>query len=97
MHNFEDQLSASARRLRKQSESNLHVPDAHTLPRRSRKQYWGWIATPAAAVIGLLIGLFIGRPATEANDFVIPVVAASDTSGHNILDDGTDYSLFVSL
>ena len=48
---FESQLSASARRIRKQSESNLTVP----------------------------------------------VVVAADNSGHSIVDDGTDYSLLVSL
>ena len=92
---FESQLSASARRMRKQSESNLSVPEAIAIPRQ-RTRYWGWIATPAAAAVGLLIGLFIHRPAERQDNFSVPVVVA-DNSGHSIVDDGTDYSLLVSL
>jgi len=92
---FESQLSASARRLRKQSESNLSVPETIVIPRQ-RNRYWGWIATPAAAAVGLLIGLFIHRPAERQDNFSVPVVVA-DNSGHSIVDDGTDYSLLVSL
>ena len=66
---FESQLSASARRMRKQSES----------------------------AVGLLIGLFIHRPAERQDNFTVPVVVASDNSGHSIVEDGTDYSLLVSL
>ena len=90
---FEDQLTASARRLREAQDANLHVTAS---PQSHRRQYWGWIATPAAAAVGLLIGLFIHRPAEPTNDFVVPVVAV-ETTGHSILDDGADYSLFVSL
>ena len=90
---FESQLSASARRIRKQSESNLSVPETIVIPQKNTR-YWGWIATPAAAV-GLLIGLFIHRPAEPSINYIVPVVA--DNSGHSIVDDGTDYSLLVSL
>ena len=112
---FEDQLTASARRLRGQSEKNLstpetlsvtRVPEAMPIPRK-RTRYWGWIATPAAAAVGLLIGLFFShftqtasfshRPAERQNNFAVPVVAATDHSGHSIADDGTDYSLLMSL
>ena len=87
---FESQLSASARRLRKQSEKNISTPATMVVPQKHTR-YWGWIATPAAAAVGLLIGLFIHRPAT------VPVVVATDNSGHSIIDDGTDYSLLISL
>ena len=93
---FESQLSASARHLRKQSESNLSVPEAIAIPRPNTR-YWGWIATPAAAAVGLLIGLFIHRPAERQDNFSVPVVVAADNSGHSIVEDGTDYSLLVSL
>ena len=93
---FESQLSASARRLRKQSESNLSIPETIVIPQK-RTRYWGWIATPAAAVVGLLIGLFIHRPAERQDKFSVPVVVASDNSVHSIVEDGTDYSLLVSL
>ena len=48
---FESQLSASARRMRKLSESNLSVPETIVIPQK-RTRYWGWIATPAAAAVG---------------------------------------------
>ena len=102
---FESQLSASARRLRRQSEKSLSTPETLSvtrapeampiLPKRTR--YWGWIATPTAAAIGLLIGLFIHRPAERQDNFFVPVVVAADNSGHSIVEDGTDYSLLVSL
>ena len=95
---FEDQLTASARRLRKAQDAELHVDSMpHAVAEPSpRRLYWGWIATPAAAVIGLLIGLFIHKPTEPAQDFVVPV-AAAETAGQNILDDGTDYALFVKM
>jgi len=102
---FEDQLTASARRLRGQSEKSLSTPETLSVTRapeampipRKRTRYWGWIATPAAAAVGLLIGLFIHRPAERQDNFTVPVVAATDHSGHSIADDGTDYSLLISL
>ena len=93
---FESQLSASARRIRKQSESNLSVPETIVIPHKHTR-YWGWIATPAAAAVGLLIGLFIHRPAEPSNNYTVPVVVAADNSGHSIVDDGADYSLLISL
>ena len=92
---FESQLSASARRIR-ESESNLSVPETIAIPQK-RTRYWGWIATPTAAAIGLLVGLFIHRPAERQDNFSVPVVVAADNSGHSIVEDGTDYSLLVSL
>lgn len=112
---FVDQLTASARRLRGQSEKNLSAPETLSVTRateampipRKRTRYWGWIATPAAAAVGLLIGLFSShftqtasffhRPAERQDNFTVPVVAATDNSGHSIVDDGTDYSLLISL
>ena len=111
---FEDQLTASARRLRGQSEKSLSTPETLSTTRatetlsvtrapeampipRKRTHYWGWIATPAAAAVGLLIGLFIPRPAERQDNLTVPVVAATDHSGHSIADDGTDYSLLISL
>ncbi len=92
---FKSQLSASARRIRKQSEDNLSTPKMIELTQR--KHYWGWIATPVAATIGLLIGLFIHRPAEPSDNYNVPVVVVDNTSGHSIVEDGTDYSLLVSL
>ena len=102
---FEDQLTASALRLRRQSEKSLSTPETLSTTRGSeaiplppkRTHYWGWIATPAAAAVGLLMGLFIHRPAERQDNFTVPVVAATDHSGHSIADDSTDYSLLISL
>ena len=93
---FESQLSASAGRMREQSEKNISTPATIVIPQKHTR-YWGWIATPAAAAVGLLIGLFIHRPAERQDKFSVPVVVASDNSGHSIVEDGTDYSLLVSL
>ena len=54
MTTFEDKLHASAQRLTTQENKRLHVP--HN-PLRQKKSYWGWVATPAAAVVGIVFGL----------------------------------------
>ncbi len=97
-NSFEDQLTASAKRMREAHDAELHVDSMpHAVSEHSpRRLYWGWIATPAAAAIGLLIGIFIHKPAVQPDDFVVPIVA-EETAGQSILDDGADYALFVSL
>ena len=54
MIQFEDKLHASAQRLAKQENKALHVPQN---PMQQKRTYWGWIATPAAAVVGLIFGM----------------------------------------
>lgn len=51
---FEDRLQESAKRLMDEENSRLVVPRN---PRSTKKMSWGWIATPAAAVAGILIGM----------------------------------------
>ena len=52
---FEDRLRDSAKRLMEEENSRLVVPKN---PRGSHKTInWGWIATPAAAVVGILFGM----------------------------------------
>lgn len=62
MTRFEDQLTQSARRLRQADNASLRMPKNPLLHNRA---HWGWIATPAAAVAGILFGmslpLFIGK------------------------------------
>lgn len=66
---FEDKLQASAHRLAQQQNKNLHVPQN---PMQQKRTYWGWVATPAAAVVGLILGmslhLFTGN--TSSNSLV---------------------------
>ena len=51
---FEDKLQASACRLAQQDNRGLHVPQN---PMQQKRTYWGWVAAPAAAVIGLVMGM----------------------------------------
>ena len=54
MKQFEDKLQASAQRLAHQEDSKLHVPQN---PMQQTRAYWGWVATPAAAVVGIVFGM----------------------------------------
>ena len=54
MIQFEDKLHASAQRLAEQENKSLHVPQN---PMQQKRTYWGWIATPAAAVVGIIFGM----------------------------------------
>ena len=52
---FEDRLRDSAKRMMEEENKRLAVPKN---PRGSHKTInWGWIATPAAAVVGVLFGM----------------------------------------
>lgn len=53
---FEDKLHASAQRMASQENRHLHVPQN---PLLQKKTYWGWVATPAAAVVGLVFGMSV--------------------------------------
>ena len=54
MKQFEDKLQTSAQRLARQVDKKLHVPQN---PMQQKRAYWGWVATPAAAVVGILFGM----------------------------------------
>ena len=54
MKQFEDKLQASALRLAHQEDCKLHVPQN---PMKQKRTYWGWVATPAAAVVGIVFGM----------------------------------------
>ena len=71
MKQFEDKLQASAQRLAHQEDTKLHVPQN---PMQQKRAYWGWVATPAAAVVGIVFGmslhLFMGdHPDTTLAQF----------------------------
>ncbi len=52
---FEDRLRDSAKRMMEEENVRLVVPKN---PRGSHETtHWGWIATPAAAVVGVLLGM----------------------------------------
>ena len=56
MKHFEEQVSQAAIRLRNEENGRLCVPRN---PRRGSGISWGWVATPVAAVVGLLWGVEI--------------------------------------
>lgn len=54
MIQFEDKLRESAQQLATRDNQRLHVPDN---PLAQKRSYWGWAATPAAAVAGIVLGM----------------------------------------
>ena len=64
MKHCEEQVSQAAARLRNEENSRLRVPGN---PRRSGGVSWGWVATPVAAVAGLLWGVELGRMSGESS------------------------------
>ena len=74
MTTFEDKLQASAQRLAAKENRQLHVPQN---PLKQKRTYWGWVATPAAAVIGLIFGMSL--PLFMGNEKEVQYVHLSDT------------------
>lgn len=54
MIQFEDRLRQSAGRLAAEENQALHVPSN---PLAQKRTYWGWVAAPAAAVAGIVLGM----------------------------------------
>lgn len=72
---FEDRLKDSAKRMMEEENSQLAVPKN---PRTSsKKMNWGWIATPAAAIVGVLFGMSL--PMTNNSDEGNMVAQLRDT------------------
>ena len=69
MIQFEDKLHASAQRIAEQDNRKMHVPQN---PLTQKRTYWGWVATPAAAVAGLVFGLSMHTfMSSEPNDSLV--------------------------
>ena len=64
MKRFEEQVSQAAIRLRTEENGRLCVPRT---PRRGSGISWGWVATPVAAVVGLLWGVELGKMSDESS------------------------------
>ena len=60
---FEDRLRDSAKRIMEEENCRLVVPKN---PRGKNKLNWDWIATPAAAVAGILFGMSL--PMTNSQE-----------------------------
>ena len=65
MTTFEDKLHASAQRLVAQDNKRMHVPQN---PLSQKRNYWGWVATPAAAVVGVIFGMSVHLIADREQD-----------------------------
>lgn len=74
MKNFEDKLSESARRLAYEDNKNLRVPQN---PLGQKPSYWGWVATPAAAVAGIVLGMSMNSIVGDGSD--VQLVQTTDT------------------
>ena len=74
MKNFEDKLRASAQRLAEEDNRKLHLPSN---PLSRKAFYWGWVATPAAAVAGVVLGMSLNL--FVADEPTIQYVHATDT------------------
>ena len=61
---FEDRLRDSAKRMMEEENGRLVVPKN---PRGNNKLNWGWIATPAAAVAGILFGMSLPMTKNQEN------------------------------
>ena len=75
MATFEDTLHASAQRLAERDDKRMHVPRN---PLSQKRSYWGWIATPAAAVAGLIFGLSVHLFMSDDSN-ASPLVQSADT------------------
>ena len=65
MIQFEDKLREAARRLSSEENKALHVP---TNPLAQKQTYWGWVAAPAAAVAGIVLGMSLDLLSTSEPD-----------------------------
>ena len=67
MATFEEQISKSAQRITHQDNRQLRVPQNQITGKRT---YWGWVATPAAAVIGIIFGMSLPMFVNDADESV---------------------------
>lgn len=74
MKTFEDKLSESAQRLAYEDNKNLRVPQN---PLGLKPSYWGWVATPAAAVAGIVLGMSMNSIVDDGSD--VQLVQTTDT------------------
>ena len=74
MKNFEDKLSESAQRIAYEDNKNLRVPQN---PLGQKPSYWGWVASPAAAVAGIVLGMSMNSIVGDGSD--VQLVQTTDT------------------
>ena len=80
---FEDRLRDSAKRLMEEENGRLVVPKN---PRNNSKLNWGWIATPAAAVVGVLFGMSLPMTNNQENTSMMAQLRDTIFLENDILD-----------
>ena len=80
---FEDRLRDSAKRIMEEENSQLVVPKN---PRGKSKLNWGWIATPAAAVVGILFGMSLPMTNSQENTGMMAQLRDTVYVGNETID-----------
>ena len=80
---FEDRLRDSAKRIMEEENSQLVVPKN---PRGKNKLNWGWIATPAAAVAGILFGMSLPMTNSQENTSMMAQLRDTVYVGNETID-----------
>ena len=81
MATFEEQLTRSAQRIKREDNLHLHVTQN---PMANKRTYWGWVATPAAAIVGVVFGMGISALVGQTESALgegtrTPIVQVHDT------------------
>lgn len=91
---------------RSSADSNCHLPAEEPCdsPKAKKRPAWHWLTIPVAVACGLLIGLcipiqyrptnLITKQQSSSTSTILPTTAHA---GSSIMEDGTDYTLFVSF
>ena len=80
---FEDRLRDSAKRIMEEENCRLVVPKN---PRGKNKLNWGWIATPAAAVAGILFGMSLPMTNSQENTGIMAQLRDTVYVGNETID-----------
>ena len=80
---FEDRLRDSAKRIMEEENCRLVVPKN---PRGKSKLNWGWIATPAAAVAGILFGMSLPMTNSQENTSMMAQLRDTVYVGNETID-----------
>ena len=90
---------------RSSADSNCHLSaeEQCDCPTAKKRPAWHWLTIPVAVACGLLIGLCIPiqyRPTnliTKQQPSASTISPSTAHAGNSIMEDGTDYTLFVSF
>ena len=98
--------TAPRHNYRSSADSNGHLPaeERFDSPTAKKRTVRHWLTIPVAAACGLLIGLCIpiqyrpSNPITKHQSASTSTISPSTAHvGNSIMEDGTDYTLFVSF